>query len=274
MKLRLSASTERFVAQFANNAPHATLLTGPEGVGLFSLANHLASMNGNVLATVKAESKTAGSLPAIPVERIRRLYVETRSRMDGDYFVIIDDADAMNHVAQNALLKLLEEPNQSIHFILTSHSPDKLLATIRSRMQTFAVAPIDIVQSRRLLKSLDITDTLSLQRLLYVAEGLPAELTRLSRSEGDFKQLAERVQQARQFVEGTVYQRLGIIQTLKDDRQGTLKLIEFIVMLLRRSLTNTPERSHVQLIERLLDASDAIRANGNTRLHLSAAVVY
>lgn len=274
MKLQLAVSTERFLDQFAHDPPHALLLTGIEGVGLFSLANHMASTNGRLLMSVMPEVKTSGGLPAIPVERIRQLYAETRSRFDGSHFVIIDDADTMNHTAQNALLKLLEEPNESIHFILTSHSPDKLLATIRSRSQTFAVAPISPVQSHRVLKGLGVTDTLTEQRLLYVAEGLPAELTRLARSEGDFKLLAERVQKARQFAEGTAYQRLAIIQALKEDRRGALKLIEMVVMLLRRSLERSPERSTLQLIKALLEASDSIRANGNTRLHLSAAVLY
>jgi DNA polymerase III delta prime subunit len=273
MKLRIAPSTERFIAQFNANPSHAVLLTGGEGTGLFTLAEHISAASGHILNVLKPESKTSTSLPTISVERIRQLYVETRSRLNGDHFVIIDDADTMNHVAQNALLKLLEEPNPSVHFILTSHSPDKLLATIRSRTQTFAVPPIDALESRRLLKGLGVSDTLTEQRLLYVAEGLPAELTRLSRSDGDFKLLAERVQKARQFAEGTPYQRLAVILSMKEDRQGTLKLIEMITMLLRRSINGSPERSTLQLIDRLLESSELIRANGNARLQLCAAVV-
>lgn len=47
--------------------------------------------------------------------------------------VIIDEADALEVGAQNALLKVLEEPPPSTMFVLVSHRPDALLATIRSR---------------------------------------------------------------------------------------------------------------------------------------------
>jgi len=47
--------------------------------------------------------------------------------------VIADDADAMMHPAQNALLKILEEPPSATIFILVSAIPDSLLPTVRSR---------------------------------------------------------------------------------------------------------------------------------------------
>ncbi len=271
--LRLAPATERLLAQFETFSPHATLLTGQVGVGLYTIAHEIATKNGTLLASILPESKTSSAIAAISVERIRQLYVETRSRMQGPHFVIIDEADSMNHAAQNALLKLLEEPNESIFFILTSHRPDALLPTIRSRVQIHAVPPIDMLHSRRLLKALGVTDTQTEQRLLYVAQGLPAELTRLVRNESDFKALLERVQIARQFVEGNVYQRLAVIQASNNDRTGTLKTIEMILLLLRRSLAARPDQTTVRLIERLVEASAAVRANGNIKIQLSAAVV-
>ncbi len=47
--------------------------------------------------------------------------------------VMIDEADAMNHQAQSALLKTLEEPPSLSAFILVSSMADELLPTIRSR---------------------------------------------------------------------------------------------------------------------------------------------
>jgi hypothetical protein len=46
---------------------------------------------------------------------------------------IIKDAGAMNDSAQNALLKLLEEPPEFDAFILLCDSPEQLLETVRSR---------------------------------------------------------------------------------------------------------------------------------------------
>ena len=46
---------------------------------------------------------------------------------------IVDEADKMNLNAQNAALKLLEEPPKNVYFILSAENPEKLLPTVRSR---------------------------------------------------------------------------------------------------------------------------------------------
>lgn len=47
----------------------------------------------------------------------------------------IDRAETMTTAAQNALLKVLEEPPKNVHIILITTGADKLLSTIRSRAQ-------------------------------------------------------------------------------------------------------------------------------------------
>ena len=48
-------------------------------------------------------------------------------------FYIVSFADTMNDAAQNALLKILEEPPEHVMFMLLSENADNLLSTIRSR---------------------------------------------------------------------------------------------------------------------------------------------
>jgi len=55
---------------------------------------------------------------------------------EADYKVIlIADADTMNHEAQSALLKSVEEPTARTIFVLSTQHPELLLQTIRSRVQ-------------------------------------------------------------------------------------------------------------------------------------------
>ncbi len=49
---------------------------------------------------------------------------------------IIHAADAMNVQAQNAMLKVLEEPPGHVVFILLANNPERLLPTVRSRCET------------------------------------------------------------------------------------------------------------------------------------------
>jgi DNA polymerase-3 subunit delta' len=56
--------------------------------------------------------------------------------------VIVDQADALNPEAQNALLKTLEEPPPASVFVLITNRPDVLLPTVRSRCQRLRFGPL------------------------------------------------------------------------------------------------------------------------------------
>jgi DNA polymerase-3 subunit delta' len=56
--------------------------------------------------------------------------------------VIVDDAQALNIEAQNALLKTLEEPPSASVFVLIADRPDVLLPTVRSRCQRIRFGPL------------------------------------------------------------------------------------------------------------------------------------
>lgn len=53
----------------------------------------------------------------------------------GKKIILIFDADAMNDAAANSLLKILEEPLEGVHFILTTSRKDQVKPTIISRCQ-------------------------------------------------------------------------------------------------------------------------------------------
>lgn len=66
--------------------------------------------------------------------------------------VIVNDADTMNRNAQNALLKILEEPPENTVLILVTHRIGALLPTIRSRTQTLNFTALPKDDMRRLLE--------------------------------------------------------------------------------------------------------------------------
>lgn len=80
----------------------------------------------------------------IKVEQVRELVQESfgrpfeaRARM-----FVIDDAHALNPSAANSLLKSLEEPPPTSHFVLASSAPQALLPTILSRCQVLRLQPL------------------------------------------------------------------------------------------------------------------------------------
>lgn len=76
----------------------------------------------------------------IDVETARKVAPFLRmTASDGGWrVVIIDDADTMNRNAQNAILKILEEPPSNALLILIAHRPGALIPTIRSRCRVVA----------------------------------------------------------------------------------------------------------------------------------------
>lgn len=74
---------------------------------------------------------------SIKMSQIRALYSGTAHKKRGrGQLVIIREADQMSEPAQNALLKLLEEPPDNTFFVLLARSMSALLPTIRSRSQS------------------------------------------------------------------------------------------------------------------------------------------
>ncbi|SFK90185.1 DNA polymerase III, delta prime subunit [Nitrosomonas aestuarii] len=90
----------------------------------------------------------------IGVDQIRRLndLVYLSGHQDGYKIVLIYPAEAMNAAAANALLKKLEEPPEKTFFILVSHQPRRLLATVRSRCQQINMPIPDTDTAVRWLK--------------------------------------------------------------------------------------------------------------------------
>ena len=108
--------------------------------------------------------------------------------------VIIDAADDMNRNTANALLKSLEEPSEDTVFLLVSHSPGKLLPTIRSRCRTLRFSRLADAEVSRVFDSADLEgedETL----LIRLAEGCPGRAIALASAgitalEKDLAQLA------------------------------------------------------------------------------------
>ncbi len=89
----------------------------------------------------KAKGKLDNSLK---VEALRQIepFLRKTSSEGGWRIVIVEDADTMNRNAQNAILKILEEPPANVLIILVTHRMGKLIPTIHSRARNIAFSPL------------------------------------------------------------------------------------------------------------------------------------
>jgi DNA polymerase-3 subunit delta' len=199
---------------------HAWIIGGAEGIGKATLAYRMAKFvltNPDHRQTHKAEDlAVAPDFPAarqvvsqshvdlavlrrvwndkskslyanIRVDDARRLlpFFGSTAGAGGWRIAIIDSADDMARESANALLKLLEEPPPRALFLLVSHQPGRLIATIRSRCRSLHLAPLspeDTLRAARLARP-DLGPAV-LQKSVAISQGSVRRAIILAEGEG------------------------------------------------------------------------------------------
>lgn len=82
----------------------------------------------------KGDAKPSKDLKIDQVRRAIAWSQQTSGRGRGKV-LLLHPGDALNMASGNALLKTLEEPPDGLQILLTSHDPERLLPTLRSRCQ-------------------------------------------------------------------------------------------------------------------------------------------
>ncbi len=137
---------------------HAYVIEGDKGMGKKLIANTFAAYlvcNGKSSCGVCESCKlsSGGAHPdiitvlpekkQIGVDDIRQVIksISIKPYMADKKVVIIPDADGITQEAQNALLKVLEEPPEYVVFIILIQNAELLLDTILSRVMKLSLAP-------------------------------------------------------------------------------------------------------------------------------------
>jgi DNA polymerase-3 subunit delta' len=267
--------TQQQLAILVRDLPQSIVLTGPAGVGLSAIVSYIAQAltAKPVYVLPEKDEKVDVEKGVITVDVIRRLYTMTKTIETRTRLIVIDYAERMGVQAQNAFLKLLEEPGANTHFVLLTHAVSKLLPTVRSRVQAIEVNPITLVQSETLLDEIGVTDKTKRAQLLFIATGLPAYLIELAGDNKAFEVRAQIIRDARTYLQGNMYDRLKVALSYKDNREGALVLLLDAMKLLQSSLRAGHSPEQVKKIAVLLKTRERIEANGNIRLQLASVVV-
>ena len=144
----------------ADRFPQAVLLSGDDSAALAAWSDVLAAgilcesaeprPCGTCLSCRKVSEGVHPDLTVID-EGENELKVDLARRIKAENAIIPNDgarrvtvirhAQNLNPMAQNALLKELEEPPAFAFFVLTAEQPDTLLQTVRSRCTKFSLVP-------------------------------------------------------------------------------------------------------------------------------------
>ena len=147
--------------------PNKILLSGKKGIGKSTLAYHLINyilseneeykynaeefrinQENKSYKLIQNHSHTNFYLidlieekKSIDVAQIRNMITYTNKSCFNDMprFVLIDNIESLNKNSVNALLKVIEEPNDGIFFILINNNEKKILPTLKSRCLIFKI---------------------------------------------------------------------------------------------------------------------------------------
>lgn len=143
----------------SNKVHHAYLFSGPRGCGKTSTARILArSLNcekgptsnpcGKCESCIALAPGGTGSVDVVEIDaathggvddardlREQVIFVPIKDRFK---IFIIDEAHQLSNAANNAMLKMIEEPPSHLKFIFATTEPERMLGTIKSRTHNYA----------------------------------------------------------------------------------------------------------------------------------------
>lgn len=284
------------LAAFVNGGrfPHALLLEGPEGSGrrtfareiaaaLFCRGEHKPCGNCNQCRKVLEQNHPDveyyggdGSRRSFHIDTIRQLR-QNAWLLPGEApcrVCVLCGAENMTDQAQNALLKILEEPPEHTVFILTAENRAMLLPTILSRVQTIRLEPLTPAEILPVLRercpdqpgeklewAAETADTIGQALALLADESLQKHA-----------QLAQRMLEL--LCNGSEYDLLTAVEPVSRKREDLLEVCTQLRQLLTAELTRAASggesRFSTRRITRMLEALDdllpRVQQNGNTLL--------
>ncbi|MBQ6127391.1 hypothetical protein IJI69_01730 [Candidatus Saccharibacteria bacterium] len=176
----------------------------------------------------------------IKIEQVREIIDRTKAKQTSDFFIHIIKAEAMNEKAENAFLKLLEEPSENYHFVMFVNSASSLLPTILSRGD------------------------------LYI-QRIKDPLNQPINAEETIKKYAKRIISAKDNdLPGLVNEIVNDKEGKKNTREFALQICETAIEILYKSYFATENIAFTKKLPKLINAYENLKQNGHIKLHLVA----
>lgn len=276
--LLLHPESQKTVEHLLQHPSHAILIEGPANIGKHLIAREIAA----VLLGVSPEKLSSVGMyrelfvdnMSITIEQIRELIQFFSLKTLGDKSIqrvaLIPDAELLSHPAQNALLKVLEEPPADSVIVLTSSFGHKLLPTITSRTQRIMLRKPSTEAIQSMLTG-SYADT-EISRALVLGEGRIGAVydhLKMQPTEGmiDFTE-------AKRILGLPLFDQLLLIDTILKDKIVASQFVDLLAQISAASFlqtaTNPKAAAQWQRISRAsYVASNALSRNANQKLVLT-----
>jgi DNA polymerase-3 subunit delta' len=271
----LHPMTAQRLEDFTAAPSHAVVLVGAAGVGKSKAATDLAGqLLGEDLKTYpyklllgQEDDKSIGIGAVRQLEHFLSLKVPRPAAVNR--VVIIKDAHSLTAEAQNALLKTLEEPPVGSVIIMTAAREQALLPTVRSRLQTIAVKRPEKEVILAYFRTQGY-EPRAISQAHAISGGLPGLMRALL--DNTEHPLLRAVEQARQLLSQSAYERLISVDELSKQRDLALDTVNILQQMADISLQaarGPAAKKWQRVLEAGYQAAEALNINAQPKLVLT-----
>jgi len=257
MKLVLHSNTQKAIQGIVSKPSQALLIIAPEGAGKGSLALYIACKVLNIdeskLLQYPYKLQISPVDQAISIDTIRSVQQFMRLKTTGRAqairrLIIIEGAETLTIEAQNAFLKMLEEPPADTIIIMTCANEHSLLPTIMSRVQSLRVTPpskasLDDYYTEQ---GFDQTDV---DKAFYISHGQPGLMAGLLNENSDHPLIAH-IETAKRLLSASTFERLTMVDQLSKQRTEMRQLIRALQLTCHAALTQASQRGQLAQVKR------------------------
>ncbi len=281
-KILMHQQTKQQVSDFLSSPGHTLIIEGAAGSGKHKLSDYMAArlldieddqltkahflrvepVNNTISIDVIRQAQQFMKLKTVGIKPVRRI-------------LIVESAESLTVEAQNAFLKLLEEPPTDTVIVLTSTNSSNLLPTIRSRAQHIRLK----TPSQQNLTDFFVAQghkPAEIQRAFYLSDGQIGLMQTLLNDKSDDNQLIEDINLAKQILVMTRFERLTQIDSLIKQRNKLSQLLKAFEILCHAGLTQASEKDDTVLVKRwhrslgsVIQAQSTLPNNPNLKLLMS-----
>ena len=276
-----------------NLLSHAYLFYGESQIGKKTIAMELAKLIycegicGKCRNCLDIEKKTHPDVIIIepeknniPISKIRELQskLALTGLQDKHRVVILDQAHCLNQEAQNAFLKILEEPKGKIVFFLITAYPEMLFSTVLSRVCRIYFSPV----SKQKIKDFLIKKGLKQEEInefITLSFGRPGLIFDFLSSKDFLDEHRRKMEEIIKIRESNLFSRFQYAKSLSQDSNETEKILEIWLRYFRQRLLNGNDSDYslkklLKIVKLIQDTNFLISStNVNSKLALENLLI-
>ena len=279
-KLAIHPDTQAALDSFERTPSHAVSLIGSPGLGKTLLARNMARKVQGITDTALENypySRTIvpqdGTISIAQIREIQSFFtltIPSQVKHTIARVLLVEDADTMTREAQNAFLKLLEEPPEDAICILTLAKPQRLLATVRSRLQKIQVHKPRLEDVLHSFQNLNRTQSEVERALLLTGGNISAAHELLSDAAKTTTDTS--IDLVKSTLSADTFSRLAMVDSLISDRSAAVHYVDTLILVTQASLHQAAGGDAVrlkrwyQVLRAAQQAQAALAKKGNLKL--------